>query len=195
MLPLLDFEFELIDRACHRGLHRPQLIVQTSQHLKRVTIGFQRLRHRFGRSLPTHGRSLLVRPSDRLGRRVVRLIDDVLRPRLRSLHQFVNRNLLLGILARLLRENRGFFLSVLQQAFALLKQSLSLISRCRRGHTQSVDQVEQLLAVNRPAGTESAASTGQNSRFDLVNQFEEIDDELRPRVPPESTVAQERESG
>lgn len=191
MLSLLDFEFELIDRAGHRRLHRPQLIVQTSQHLKRVAIGFKRLRHRFGRRLPTHGRSLLVGPSDRLRRGVVRLIDDVLCPRLRGLDQFVNRNLLLGVLPGLLREDRGFLLGVLKQAFALLKESLRLIGRRRRGHTQSVDQVEQLLAVNRPAGTEPAAPTGQNSRFDLVNQFEEVDDELRPRGPPVSTVAQE----
>jgi hypothetical protein len=107
----------------------------------------------------------------------------------------VNRNLLLGILPCLLREDRGFLLGVLKQALTFLKQSLRLIGRCRRSHAQTVYQIEQLLAVNRPAGTEPAASTGQNSRFDLVNQFEEVDDELRPRVPPESTVAQEWESG
>ena len=120
----------------------------------------------------------------------MRLVDDALGARLSGLHQLMHGDLVLGILPRLLREDCGLFLRLLEQALALLQQALGLIGRGRRGHAQAVNEVEQLLAINGPTRSKPAAPTGNHRGFNLVDQFQEVDGELLPNTSPRSTVAQ-----
>ncbi|MCY3559158.1 MAG: hypothetical protein OXH13_11035 [Chloroflexi bacterium] len=65
---------------------------------------------------------------------------------------------------------------------------LRLLRRGGRGHAQAVDQVQELLTVDGPTGSEAAAATRQDRLFDLFDQFKQVDDELLPRAPRRITL-------
>ncbi len=80
----------------------------------------------------------------------MRLVDNLLGARFGRLNELVYGDLPLGALSRLFLQNGDLFLRLLQQLFALFQQALRLFGRGRRRDPQTVDEIEELIAVNAP---------------------------------------------
>ena len=158
------------------------MLGEAAEEFEGVAVGLKRLLDRVGGGGAADGGRFRAGVFNRFARRLAGPFKDFVGALLGGDDQLVRADLHFGFLLRAVDDDLRLFAGLFKHAVALADQLLGLFQRGRRGRAQAIDRVEQLLAVDDPAAAEPRAAAGQHRVFQLVDDFEEVDVSLPPRL-------------